>query len=215
MTTLKSFQHDIDEIHSREIAKQRGLHDKEKPAANATGKGKVKDEETGGTGLPSAERADLQEVEEDIIVCLSQALRLYCVYCTSMKALLRSEKVADHEIARDHIAALLTRRSGECLLRLGEQPARSELLSGELNDQASNWSGTPLSSEELDTVGFRIAKATEEIGGKVIHTYRHLALIDCNDLFSRHVFYSQSGTHTRERLSCYDYPRQMSLQPQK
>ncbi len=65
MTTLRSFQHEIDEIHSREIAKQRGLHDKEnKPAASAT-KGKVKDEETGTTG---SEHAELQEVEEGIIV---------------------------------------------------------------------------------------------------------------------------------------------------
>ncbi len=40
----------------------------------------------------------------------------------------------------------------------------------------------PLSLEELDTIGFRIAKATEEIGGKVVHKYTGPALVDCDHL---------------------------------
>jgi len=80
MTTLRSFQHDIDEIHSREIAKQRGLHDKEKPVAIAMGKGKVKDEETGAAGLASSERADPQEGEEDTIVCPFLSTAAYPVF---------------------------------------------------------------------------------------------------------------------------------------
>lgn len=70
MTTLRSFQNEIDEIHNREVMKQRtqALLDKEKDKST---KGKTKEESSDALGLKTSfdvSDLNLQEVEGRILV---------------------------------------------------------------------------------------------------------------------------------------------------
>jgi hypothetical protein len=72
MTSLRTFQHEIDEIHTRELAKHRAqaVADREKEKENKIPqpKGKAKDD---GLDIPTGNnggRAGMLEIEENIIV---------------------------------------------------------------------------------------------------------------------------------------------------
>lgn len=70
MTTLRSFQNEIDEIHNREVSKQRAqtLLDK----VNMPTKGKVKEEGTiasDSVNTDETERQGPQDLCEGILVC--------------------------------------------------------------------------------------------------------------------------------------------------
>ncbi|KAF9531630.1 GTP-binding protein 1 [Crepidotus variabilis] len=151
MTTLRSFQNEIDEIHNREVTKQRahGLVEKEKENKPSKGKTKEGPSETSevqdGAG---SERLDLEDLGDRILT------------------LLLCQNTADHDTARDQLAALLTQCNGEYVVRIGERPPRTELFAGELTDDTSNWTGQARSVEEIDVLRERVTKAVEEIGGK-------------------------------------------------
>ena len=72
MTTLRSFQNEIDEIHTREVLKQRtqAFLDKEKDGKPAKGKTKeeVSDTLDVKATFDGSEHLNLQEVEERILV---------------------------------------------------------------------------------------------------------------------------------------------------
>ncbi|KAJ3517199.1 hypothetical protein NLJ89_g646 [Agrocybe chaxingu] len=153
MATLRTFQSEIEEIHHREVVKQRvqALVDKEKEKS----KGKVKEDSTlasptefkkGTTTSPDGPA--LQEVEEQIL------------------SLLLSENQADHDRARDLVASLLTQHNGEYVLRIGQQPPRAELFSGELVEDIVGWTGLERTVKDIETVRERITKSVEEVGGK-------------------------------------------------
>lgn len=92
MTTLRTFQTEIDEIHNREVAKQRAKvaappdRDKEKEPNDhkvtpiATAKGKSKDDGTNTApakpvGSATVIRSSLLDLEDSILVCI-----IYDVY---------------------------------------------------------------------------------------------------------------------------------------
>ncbi|KAG5642223.1 hypothetical protein DXG03_003392 [Asterophora parasitica] len=164
MTSLRTFQSEIDEIHHREVAKQRTLpidagkdskHKQQLPAAST--KGKAKDEghtngqDTGAVvGIPTrtSTRSEMLEVEEKVLT------------------LLQSNVPAEQDNARDMIAALLTQHRGEYVLRLGMQPPHAHLFAGDLTDESDGWVGVQRTEEELDLLKERVTRTVEEVGGK-------------------------------------------------
>lgn len=75
MTTLRTFQNEIEDIHNRELSKQRAqaLADMEKEQKTSKGKAKVEANTTASpvpTGANGTEAAGFQEMEEQISVCL-------------------------------------------------------------------------------------------------------------------------------------------------
>ncbi|KAH9485398.1 GTP-binding protein 1 [Psilocybe cubensis] len=153
MTTLRTFQNEIEDIHHREISKQRAqaLMNKEKETKQ---KGKGKEDQDAvsveAENLHGAETAgaNLQELEERILT------------------LLLSSSTPDYDSARDLLAALLTQCNGEHVLRIGQQPSHTALFSGELKDESAHWSGTPRTIEEIGSLRTQVTKAVEEVGGK-------------------------------------------------
>jgi hypothetical protein len=87
-----------------------------------------------------------------------------------------SEKPADHDNARDAIAALITQHYGEYVIRLGAQPPRAKLFAGELEEDYENWIGTSRTKKELDVLREIVTQTVEEVGGKVPSIYPHLTL---------------------------------------
>lgn len=83
------------------------------------------------------------------------------------QALLLSKTPADHDSARDMIAALITQHRGEYVLRIGEQPLHTHLFAGDLSEDSGDWSGIPRTEGELDLLRDAITKTVEEVGGKV------------------------------------------------
>jgi hypothetical protein len=75
--------------------------------------------------------------------------------------------MSDHISACDQIASLLTRHNGEYVLRIGQQPPHDELFAGDLTDECSGWSGISRSKDDIESIRQKIAKAVEEVGGKV------------------------------------------------
>ncbi|KAG6828111.1 hypothetical protein H0H92_009161 [Tricholoma furcatifolium] len=160
MSTLRTFQTEIDEIQHREILKQRAHvplsvekdNDTKHPPLSASTKGKAKDDGSNGAEAtkpsPETTRARMPEVEEKILT------------------LLLSRAPADHNPARDLVAELLTQHRGEYVLRIGSQPSHTHLFAGDLTDASDGWTGTPRSLEEIDTLKAEVDKIVEEVGGK-------------------------------------------------
>jgi hypothetical protein len=65
------------------------------------------------------------------------------------------------------LAALLTQANGEYVLRVGQQPPRTELYLDDLIDETPNWTGIGRTAEEVNTLCSGLTKTVEEIGGKV------------------------------------------------
>ncbi|GLB37063.1 putative elongation factor Tu GTP binding domain [Lyophyllum shimeji] len=157
MTSLRTFQSEIEEIHHREISKQRiqASTDKEarekkeskQPATTQSSKGKAKDN-AADVEIDTSTRSSMLEVEEKILT------------------LLQSNVPADHDTARDMIAALLTQHRGEYVLRIGMQPLHARLFAGELTDSSDGWTGVPRTEQDLDLFKERITRTVEEVGGK-------------------------------------------------
>lgn len=153
MTTLRTFQNEIEDIYNRELTKQRAqaLADMEKEQKTSKGKAKVEANVTASpaqTGSNGTQGAGFQEMEDRILT------------------LLLSSIPGDYDLARDQVAALLTQNNGEYVLRLGQQPSHAELFAGDLTDESPRWSGTLRSIEEIDALQGKIAKIVEEVGGK-------------------------------------------------
>ncbi|KAG5342991.1 hypothetical protein C0989_005942 [Termitomyces sp. Mn162] len=158
MTTLRTFQTEIDEIAHRELIKQRthaastAEQEKEnRQPLSPSAKGKAKDAGHINGAEPTAEisrRSGLHEVEEKILT------------------LLLSHARADHDEARDLVAGLLTQHKGEYVLRTGSQPSHTHLFEGNLTDVSDGWTGTPRTVEELDILKDQVTKVVEEVGGK-------------------------------------------------
>ncbi|KAG5715927.1 GTP-binding protein 1 [Termitomyces sp. T112] len=158
MTTLRTFQTEIDEIAHRELIKQRthaastAEQEKEnRQPLSPSAKGKAKDAGHINGAEPTAEisrRSGLHEVEEKILT------------------LLLSHARADHDEARDLVAGLLTQHKGEYVLRTGSQPSHTHLFEGNLTDVSDGWMGTPRTVEELDILKDQVTKVVEEVGGK-------------------------------------------------
>lgn len=76
---------------------------------------------------------------------------------------------ANHDIARDMLAALITQNHGEYVFRIGAQPSKAKLFAEELSDDvAEDWTGIERTEDTLDYLLQEITSTVEEIGGKVI-----------------------------------------------
>lgn len=72
MTTLRTFQNEIEDIHNRELSRQRAqaLADMEKEQKTSKGKAKVEAMASPApTGANGTEAGGFQEMEESILVC--------------------------------------------------------------------------------------------------------------------------------------------------
>ncbi|KAF7376153.1 GTP-binding protein 1 [Mycena sanguinolenta] len=158
MTTLRTFQNEIDE-HSREIAKQRAIQaqivaEKEKenkkpPASKGKSKDEGPDSPIAATALSDSDAATaLAETEEKILTALL------------------SDLPANRDIARDLLAGLLTQHSGEYVFRIGLRPPHAKLWAGELTDDCEGWTGVSRTEQELDVIHKGIQATVEEVGGK-------------------------------------------------
>ncbi|KAF9452399.1 P-loop containing nucleoside triphosphate hydrolase protein [Macrolepiota fuliginosa MF-IS2] len=194
MTTLRTFQNEIDEIHDREVAKQRGraIASPEKEEANreqrpntmVTAKGKVKEDNsnTAATKLTDSAaviRASLSELEDRI---LNHVL---------------SRNSSEYATARDMIAELLTQHHGEYVFRIGAHPPHAELFSGGLSDATQGWTGTERTPEQIDEIREAFENLVDEVGGKVS------LLLE-----------SRNGVHCRTTLLLRLPPPNVSLTPE-
>ncbi|OAX41058.1 GTP-binding protein 1 [Rhizopogon vinicolor AM-OR11-026] len=145
MSTLKSFQSEIQEIHARELARQRGRRPSGPPATtslNVQGP-----EQTNITGEPPPSVGGSAEYEDEVIL-----------------GLLSSH---DYDRARIAIAQLITGHKGEYILRIGSRPPHTSLFAGEGVDKITGWSGLPRTDTEVTSLRLSVNKVVEELGGKV------------------------------------------------
>ncbi|PPQ67322.1 hypothetical protein CVT25_005906 [Psilocybe cyanescens] len=203
MTTLRTFQNEIEDIHHREIIKQRAqaLMDKEKDSKHL--KGKAKEEQTvvadktqnldDGTGSAGA---NLQDLEERILT------------------LLLSSTPVNYDIARDQVAALLTQSNGEYVMRIGQQPSHAELFSGDSTEESTNWSGTPRTTEEIGILRTQITKAVDEVGGKVRIAVLLRTPAPLIAIFETSVLFEVTSSHPRISLLMRLPPPNVSLTPE-
>ncbi|KZP34701.1 P-loop containing nucleoside triphosphate hydrolase protein [Athelia psychrophila] len=152
MTSLRTFQNQIEEIHAKETLKQRAQaaaeRDKDKEnKAHTRGKGKE-------IALTVAESEP--QVQEDPLAESD----------VEIQRLLLSGAAEDHNQARDLIAALLTRHRGEYIFRIGARPPNTAPLSGESLKDGEAWSGIARNGQEISLLQQEITATVEEVGGK-------------------------------------------------
>ncbi|EMD37913.1 hypothetical protein CERSUDRAFT_114562 [Gelatoporia subvermispora B] len=159
MTSLRTFQHEIDEIQHREISKQRVLgaaelqrakekeHKKAAPAKASEAKNETAANQT-PVPIPAEDDGDAPDLDVRI------------------QTLLLSKTPSDHDKARDLILSQLTRRRGEYIIRIGARPAHAKLFAGEAATDDDQWHGTPCTEDELNTLVIDVTHIVEESGGK-------------------------------------------------
>ncbi|KAF9049742.1 GTP-binding protein 1 [Panaeolus papilionaceus] len=154
MATLQSFQSEIEDIHNREVAKQRASnHTSSAPMPEKDLKGKAKASVTpSAQTLPDHKEVNNAEPQQEVE--------------DSILAQLLTENPVDHNNARDQIASLLTRNNGEYVLIIGEQPPRAKLYTNDVDEGGDGWTGTPHTATDLDILRERITAAVDEVGGK-------------------------------------------------
>ncbi|KAG6874469.1 hypothetical protein C0995_010379 [Termitomyces sp. Mi166 len=162
MTTLRTFQTEIDEIAHRELIKQRThatyTAENRQPLSPSATKGKAKDaSHTNGAELRAEKstRSGLHEIDEKILASFLPYQTLFLSHART-----------DHDEARNLVAGLLTQHRGEYVLRIGLQPSHTHLFEGNLTDASDGWTGTSRTVEELDILKEQVTKVVEEVGGK-------------------------------------------------
>ncbi len=168
MTTLHSFQAEIDDIRSRELAKtriqshpealRRGHTDKDKSAPKARKKA------GGDTGpsshvTPKVTRDDsAQDIAQDIsdIEHSFQVRRDFSFFVFV---------IPTYETIK---SALLSSTEGDAQAR---DLIRAPLFANEVLDTADGWTGEERIEAEIDTMIERIGQLVEEVGGKVHFLY--------------------------------------------
>ncbi|KAF9244941.1 P-loop containing nucleoside triphosphate hydrolase protein [Melanogaster broomeanus] len=143
MTTLRSFQTEIEEIHARELAKQR-TQGNDAPASRDRRDGQQQRvSEASGTNLQQL--PDPSVVEEHILGLLA---------------------AHNDELARNALASLQTQYKGEYIFRIGARPPHDLLFAGEHCEDAPGWTCVPRAEEEVDMLVTELGRAQEDIGGK-------------------------------------------------
>ncbi|TEB38306.1 GTP-binding protein 1 [Coprinellus micaceus] len=160
MTTLRSFQNEIEEIHNREVTRQRQITTATtmENAAKVM-KGKAKE----NVDTPAAKEEPRRDTQGE-----ARAGSAVDEDDDEILNLLLSKEPADRDAVRDRIAALLTRHNGEYVIRIGERPPREELYSGELTDESAGWKGASRSIEDVQTLVQELTKTVEEVGGRAL-----------------------------------------------
>lgn len=142
MTTLRDFQAEIQQTHSRSLARQR--------AQSAAGEGPNTEHRHQQSTDPSNDSLNAGE-DEDILASLTKN---------------------DYESARNALASLLTRKRGEYILRLGVRPPQDILFAGEPLDGASGWTGVARTEDDIHVGVVGIEQVLGEIGGKMSVLFR-------------------------------------------
>ncbi|TFK86884.1 GTP-binding protein 1 [Polyporus arcularius HHB13444] len=166
MTSLRTFQTEIDEISHREVAKQRAYAVEraklEKDAKKTTGKGHARKESTeaadvskspakepiASPAVPGSGDAVMSDVDEQL------------------QSLLLSRIPDNLETARNLIASLLTRNFGEYVFRIGSHPTHARLFAVQPVTEEDTWQGTARTTEELDVIIQETTTVVDEVGGK-------------------------------------------------
>lgn len=180
MTTLHSFQAEIEDIRTRELAKTRTQpqpevlkrgHVDHKPVP------KVRKKATGDTGPSSPVTTkfatdesvpDISDLEHSFQVrYLLPPLICHCNSRNIIQSALISPTTEGDTEARDLISTLLTQQGGEYLLRIGSRPPRAPLYANEDLNSADGWTGEERTEAEIDIMIERTVQLVEEVGGKV------------------------------------------------
>ncbi|KAH8107926.1 P-loop containing nucleoside triphosphate hydrolase protein [Cristinia sonorae] len=163
MTSLRTFQNEIDEIRHREVVKQRAAghatlereKDKEHKKPSVGSKGVDSDEKATVKDAPAVKAHavldtddELGKTEEEIQTCLLSGTQ------------------TNHDRARDMVASILTRGRGEHIFRIGARPLHTKLFSGEEITAGDKDGGISRTVEELDILRERITEIVDEVGGK-------------------------------------------------
>lgn len=169
-TTFQNFQSEMDQIRTKENAKQRKqvVPSVDKPVVKGKTKDPVPEAVVNAVSVAPDSGGDMVETEEDIMV-RHKPVYIIASTLTLVKTALLSRTPAGHDRARDSIASLITRNHGEYVLRIGSHPPQSQLFNDleEINDDADGWSGIERSIEDLDFLKEEITQTVEEVGGKV------------------------------------------------
>ncbi|EKM80959.1 hypothetical protein AGABI1DRAFT_71614 [Agaricus bisporus var. burnettii JB137-S8] len=192
MTTLRTFQTEIDEIHNREVAKQRTLastipekegHDRRNASA---AKGKARNDITSPSSAVSQSTRSGNAAPVSLIE-LEDRITNYVLMSSP----------ADHAMGRDMIAELLTQNHGEYVFRIGAQPPHAALFTEELTDTTDGWLGTERTPEQITEIRRVLENLVDEVGGKVSLLYESL-----------------KGAHPRSNLLLRLPPPNVSLTPE-
>ncbi|KAF9060643.1 GTP-binding protein 1 [Rhodocollybia butyracea] len=171
--SLRSFQSEIEQIHHREMTKQRvqQLQKEQKPV-----KGKIKEDavveqkQHKGKSKDDEEKPSKGKIKEDAVEELSNAgteePRDSVEAEEKILNLLLNKDPASHDTARDMLAALITQSHGEYVFRIGAQPSKANLFAGLDEEGAGDWSGIERTQDQLDFLHQAITTKVEEVGGK-------------------------------------------------
>ena len=180
MTTLQSFQAEIEDIRTRELAKTRiqpepdalkKAHVDHKPAPKVRKKA-ASETAPSSPVAPKLTRddsaQDISDLEHSFQVCHFSPPPIRHSYSRNIiQSALISPTTEGNTEARDLISTLLTQQGGEYLLRIGSRPPRAPLYANEDLDNADGWTGEERTEAEMDTMIDRIVQLVEEVGGKV------------------------------------------------
>ncbi|RPD59809.1 P-loop containing nucleoside triphosphate hydrolase protein [Lentinus tigrinus ALCF2SS1-6] len=166
MTSLRTFQTEIDEISHREVAKQRAhaLAERAKLEKDAkkTTKTHARKEST------EAPDASKPLVKEPITAPAAPGSgdAVMSDIDEQLQSLLLSRLPANLETARNLIASLLTRNFGEYVFRIGSHPPHARLFTGQPAAEEDTWIGTARTAKELDIIIQETTTVVDEVGGK-------------------------------------------------
>lgn len=195
--SLKSFQSEIQEIHARELARQRGQASGTLTSRNIHSK-KILEESNIVVEPPPSRDAGVEDEVEAVLVLYFHQHVAHSL--NSSQALL---SIHDYDRARTSIAQLITGRKGEYIFRIGCRPPHASLFFEENADDATGWSGVPRTDVEVTSLQSSVKRVVEELGGKVCGSFIHRQ----HDFISnRYPFFSKLLTATiHVQLYCYDY----------
>ncbi|KAI0329403.1 P-loop containing nucleoside triphosphate hydrolase protein [Cubamyces sp. BRFM 1775] len=172
MTSLRTFQSEIDQIHHRELAKQRAQAAADRAKADKDSSSHSKKAAGKGSGHARKESTDAADVSngsnagnEPIASADGDATTLSDID-ERLQTLLLSRLPENLEKARNLIASLLTRNRGEYVFRLGAHPSATKLFAGQVSNEKEEWQGAPCNVEELDIIVQEAQAAVDELGGK-------------------------------------------------
>lgn len=159
-TTLRGFQHEIEQIHDRELAKQRAegrvALEKDKHKEKAGQANKPKDPTIPGTAGRATEQLDSDD--DDSHNKLQKML---------------TEPEVDQKVT-DYLALLLLRNRGEIIVRLGTHPPLQMIMEPgtELSAIDNQSRGNPITEEELDIALKALEVTADSVGAKTMLLYR-------------------------------------------
>ncbi|KAL0072375.1 hypothetical protein AAF712_000138 [Marasmius tenuissimus] len=217
-TSLTSFQSEIQEIHHREVAKQRTQMAASGGTAVTATKDVVpdkKDTKSKAKVMPDNKETLKGKSNEapKVEVTVEDTQRDTSEMEEKILSLLLTNSAPNRDQARDIIATLITQHHGEYVLRIGAQPPHEALFAGQLTDDTDGWKGIERTADEVELLRGQVTSTVEEIGGKVrliyssAHITSHLVLQTC-------VLFESKGKHSRMTLLLRLPPASVALTPE-